>query len=69
MPPIQQAVAIFGENVSFDHYFGTYPNAQTLLAHRVSPFSPIPSVNGLIPALLTNILLRSRRRRSFGDGS
>lgn len=54
MTPIQQAVVIFGENISFDHYFGTYPNPQTLLARRVSPFSPIPSVNGLIPALLTN---------------
>src|SRR5260370_13249140 len=25
--PIQHLVVIFQENVSFDHYFGTYPNA------------------------------------------
>ncbi|MEH0109767.1 alkaline phosphatase family protein [Tersicoccus sp. MR15.9] len=25
--PIKHVVVIFGENVSFDHYFGTYPNA------------------------------------------
>ena len=25
--PIQHLVIIFQENVSFDHYFGTYPNA------------------------------------------
>src|SRR6202790_4369345 len=26
--PIKHLVVIFPENVSFDHYFGTYPNAQ-----------------------------------------
>src|SRR5277367_5399219 len=25
--PIQHLVVIFGENISFDHYFGTYPKA------------------------------------------
>ena len=25
--PIKHLVVIFQENVSFDHYFGTYPNA------------------------------------------
>ena len=25
--PIKHLVVIFGENESFDHYFGTYPNA------------------------------------------
>ena len=25
--PIEHLVIIFQENVSFDHYFGTYPNA------------------------------------------
>ena len=23
--PIEHVVVIFGENISFDHYFGTYP--------------------------------------------
>jgi phospholipase C len=26
--PIKHLVVIFGENISFDHYFGTYPSAQ-----------------------------------------
>ena len=26
--PIKHVVIIFGENVSFDHYFATYPNAK-----------------------------------------
>src|SRR6202030_3617158 len=26
--PIKHVVVIFQENVSFDHYFGTYPHAQ-----------------------------------------
>ena len=25
--PIKHLVVIFNENISFDHYFGTYPNA------------------------------------------
>ena len=28
--PIKHVVVIFQENVSFDHYFGTYPNALNL---------------------------------------
>jgi phospholipase C len=26
--PIKHVIVVFGENVSFDHYFGTYPSAQ-----------------------------------------
>jgi phospholipase C len=28
--PIKHVIVIFGENISFDHYFGTYPNAANL---------------------------------------
>jgi phospholipase C len=28
--PIKHLVVIFGENISYDHYFGTYPNAMNL---------------------------------------
>jgi phospholipase C len=51
--PIKHLVAIFQENVSFDHYFGTYPNAlnpegePAFHARRGTP-----TVNGLSPALL-----------------
>lgn len=54
--PIKHVVVIFDENNSFDHYFGTYPNAQNL-AGESSTFYPAPdtpSVNGLSPTLLTN---------------
>ena len=35
--PIQHLVVIFQENISFDHYFGTYPNADE--SRRESPRS------------------------------
>ena len=53
--PIQHLVVIFQENVSFDHYFGTYPNAANPPgepAFHARPNTPV--VNGLSPALLTN---------------
>src|SRR5262249_52345016 len=53
--PIKHLVVIFQENVSFDHYFGTYPNAANPPgepAFRAAPHTP--SVNGLTPALLAS---------------
>ena len=56
--PIQHVVVIFQENVSFDHYFATYPNAANVNNEPV--FVPqnighhaTPSVNGLSGPLLT----------------
>ena len=52
--PIKHLVIIFQENVSFDHYFETYPNAQNNPGEN--PFTPAadtPTVNGLGNALLT----------------
>ncbi len=37
---IQHIVVIFQENVSFDHYFGTYPNALNLPGE--TPFTALP---------------------------
>ena len=37
--PIKHVVVIFGENISFDHYFGTYPNATN---SRGQPFHAAP---------------------------
>ena len=48
-------VVIFQENVSFDHYFGTYPNALNLPGE--SPFKALPgtpAVDGLSSELLEN---------------
>ncbi|HLW02831.1 MAG TPA: alkaline phosphatase family protein [Ktedonobacterales bacterium] len=53
--PIQHLVVIFQENVSFDHYFGTYPNAANPKgepAFYAFPGTPVP--NGLTPTLLND---------------
>jgi phospholipase C len=54
--PIKHVVVIFQENVSFDHYFATYPNA--LNTSSVEPLffaAPnTPPINGLNGPLLTN---------------
>src|SRR5262249_55497761 len=53
--PIKHLVVIFQENVSFDHYFATYPNAANPQGEPVFEARPdTPSVNGLTGALLTN---------------
>ncbi|HEY6300239.1 MAG TPA: alkaline phosphatase family protein [Candidatus Binatus sp.] len=49
MTPIQHVVVIFQENVSFDHYFGSYPNATDFVAQPGTP-----TVNGLTGSLLSN---------------
>jgi phospholipase C len=51
--PIQHLVVIFQENVSFDHYFGTYPNAANTGGQPFHAATGTPSVDGLTPALLT----------------
>src|ERR1700756_5689267 len=56
--PIKHLVVIFNENVSFDHYFGTYPNA--LNPEGEPLFEPNKNtqrdINNLLssPTLLTN---------------
>jgi phospholipase C len=51
--PIKHVVVIFGENVSFDHYFGTYPNAKNLPGEPTFVAKPnTPAVNGLQPNAL-----------------
>jgi phospholipase C len=53
--PIKHLVVIFPENISFDHYFGTYPNAANPPGEPAFHAKPgTPRVNGLTPALLTN---------------
>jgi len=54
--PIKHLVVIFDENVSFDHYFGTYPQASNP-AHepRFMAAHDTPQVNGLLGGnLLSN---------------
>jgi phospholipase C len=58
--PIQHVIVIFNENESFDHYFGTYPNAtnsdttylQDIGSSWPAAYPGTPTVNGLTPLLL-----------------
>jgi phospholipase C len=53
--PIKHLVIIFQENISFDHYFGTYPIALNPKGEPRFVARPgTPTVNGLRGALLTN---------------
>ncbi len=50
--PIKHLVVVFDENVSFDHYFGTYPDAVNAPGEPVfTPAAGTPAVNGLTKAL------------------
>jgi phospholipase C len=52
--PIKHLVIIFQENISFDHYFGTYPNAMNPSGEPAfHAKKDTPTVNGLTGALLT----------------
>src|SRR5256714_6059373 len=52
--PIEHLVVIYQENVSFDHYFATYPVAANPPGEPAFHAAPgTPTVNGLGDALLT----------------
>jgi phospholipase C len=52
--PIKNLVVIFQENISFDHYFATYPEAANPPGEpRFVAKLGTPTVNGLTPDLLT----------------
>ena len=51
--PIKHLVVIFQENIVFDHYFGTYPNAANTDGQPFHAKPGTPSVNGLTGTLLT----------------
>ncbi|HEY9133752.1 MAG TPA: alkaline phosphatase family protein, partial [Dyella sp.] len=66
--PIKHLVVIFQENVSFDHYFGTYPvaaNGKGEPSFYAKPFTP--HVNGLTAKLLTKNPNKSNSDN--GDGA
>ncbi len=48
--PIKHLVVIFQENVSFDHYFGTYPAAANTDGQPFAAPAGTPAVDGLTPA-------------------
>jgi phospholipase C len=69
--PIKHLVVIFQENVSFDHYFGTYPNAAGASAAGEQTFTPksaTPTVNGLNATLLNaNLNASNPKRLGYAD--
>ena len=53
--PIKHLVVIFGENISFDHYFGSYPYATNPPKEPKFVARPkTPTVNGFTDGLLFN---------------
>jgi phospholipase C len=53
--PIRHVVVIFDENISFDHYFGTYPNALNPVGEPAfQAKANTPTVNGLSPGILAS---------------
>jgi phospholipase C len=64
--PIKHVVVIYDENVSFDHYFGTYPRAANPPGEpRFYPAPFTPSVNNL----LTDSLLTENPNLNSANGS
>src|SRR4051794_25512778 len=56
-PGIKHVVVIIQENVSFDHYFATYPRALNPAGDPVFVARPgTPSVNGLTDGLISGNL-------------
>jgi phospholipase C len=51
--PIKHLVVIFDENISFDHYFGTYPTATNENGEPFHAKKGTPKANNLTKALLT----------------
>jgi phospholipase C len=52
--PIKHLVVIFGENESFDHYFGTYPYAANTDGTPFVAKPGTPTVNGLYSAITSS---------------
>jgi phospholipase C len=52
--PIKHIVVLYNENISFDHYFGTYPNAANTDGVTFNAAPGTPAINGLTPDLLTH---------------
>ena len=63
--PIRHVVVIYQENVSFDHYFGTYPHAANTDGTRFTPRPGTPAVDGLRPAKSHSLPRRLRHSRNL----
>jgi phospholipase C len=52
--PIKHVVVIFDENISFDHYFGTYPFAANTDGNPFHAAPSTPKVNGLYRSITSS---------------
>jgi phospholipase C len=66
--PIHHLVVIYQENVSFDHYFGTYPHAANVDGQPFTATAGTPTVDGLTPELLTHNPNKAQPGRLGGPG-
>jgi phospholipase C len=65
--PIKHVVVLFNENVSFDHYFGTYPKASNPPGEPAFTAAPhTPRVNNLVTA---HLLTHNPNFTNKGNGS
>ena len=66
--PIHHLVVIFDENISFDHYFGTYPHAANVDGQPFTAKPDTPPVDGLTPELLAHNANSAQPARLGGPG-
>jgi phospholipase C len=77
---IKHLVVIFGENVSFDHYFGTYPKAQNntgeppFVAATATPAvnslgTPLDPTHGFAAMTTVNLLTANPTATATGNGA
>ncbi len=64
--PIKHLVVIFQENISFDHYFGTYPNATNPRGEvKFKAKAGTPTVNGLTQGLIDHNLNQDKATTTY----
>ncbi len=60
--PIKHVVVVFGENISFDHYFGTYPGTNNLL-------TPLDTTNNFAPLAGLDLLNNNPVKNNAANGT
>jgi phospholipase C len=65
LTPIRHVVEIFQENVSFDHYFGTYPRAANSDGQTFDALPHTPAVDGLPPATSSSLPSNLRHKTNL----
>ena len=72
--PIKHVVVVFGENISFDHYFGTYPNAAGFTPAPGTPVAnnlvtPLDVTNAFAPLTGLNLLTANPVAANAANGT